>query len=55
MKNDGRSKIYGKRNDDIIFTSSKKVILTNVLHVPNKKRNFVSGDLLNIGGNAIED
>ncbi|MGV7988849.1 hypothetical protein PJP10_31235 [Mycobacterium kansasii] len=31
---------------ELMFTSGKKVILTNVLHVPNMRQNIVSDDLL---------
>ena len=34
MGNDGRSKVLGIRNVDIVFTSGKRVTLTNVFHVP---------------------
>ena len=50
MGNDGRSKVYGKGNVDLVFTSSKKVILTNVFYVPDVNRNIISGDLLNLVG-----
>lgn len=46
MGNEVRSKVYGKGNVDITFTSGKTVTLTNVLHVPDMNRNLVSGDLL---------
>ncbi|KAI9177785.1 hypothetical protein LWI28_019255 [Acer negundo] len=46
MGNEGRSKVVGKRSVDLVFTSRKKVTLTNVLHVPEMNRNVVSGDLL---------
>jgi hypothetical protein len=41
MGNDVRSKVIGKRNVDIIFTSGKTVTLTNILHVPDMNRNLV--------------
>ena len=46
MGNEVRSKVIGKGNVELIFTSGKKITLTNVLHVPDMNRNLVSGDLL---------
>ena len=46
MGNDGRSKVLGIGNVEIVFTSGKRVTLTNVFHVPEMNRNLVSGDLL---------
>ena len=46
MGNEKRFKVHGIGNVDLVFTSSKKVILTNVFHVPDMSRNLVSGDLL---------
>ena len=46
MGNEVRSKVVGKGTVELVFTSGKKVILTNVLHVPDMRRNLVSGDLL---------
>ena len=41
MGNEVRSKVIGKGNVDLIFTSGKNVTLTNVLHVPDMNRNLV--------------
>ena len=46
MGNEKRSKVHGIGNVDLVFTSGKKVILTNVFHVPYMSRNLVSGYLL---------
>ena len=46
MGNEVRWKVVGKGTVELVFTSGKKVILTNVLHVPDMRRNLVSGDLL---------
>ena len=46
MGNEKRSKVHEIGNVDLVFTSGKKVILTNVFHVPDMCRNLVSGDLL---------
>ena len=50
MGNEVKSRVIGKRNVKIVFTSGKKVTLTNVLHVPDMNRNLVSGDLLSKPG-----
>ena len=50
MGNEGRSKVLGKGNMELAFTSGKKVTLTNVLHVFDMNKNFVSGDLLGKSG-----
>lgn len=42
MKNKGRSKVFGKENIELAFTSSKVITLTNVLHVPDMNQNLVS-------------
>ena len=46
MGNEGRSKVLGKGTIELFFTSEKKIVLVNALHVPNMNRNLVSGDLL---------
>lgn len=46
MENEGRSKVIGKGNVELIFSSGKKITLTNVLHVPEMNRNLASGVLL---------
>ncbi|RVW54011.1 Copia protein [Vitis vinifera] len=46
MGNEGRSKVLGKGTIEVVFTSSKKVTLINVLYVPDMNKNLVSGDLL---------
>ena len=50
MGNDGRSKVLGIGNVDMVFTSGKRVTLTNVFHVLKMNRNLVSGDLLGKSG-----
>lgn len=37
--------MLGKGNVEFFFTSGKKIILANVLHVPDMNRNLVNGDL----------
>ena len=46
MGNERRSKVLGKGIIEVVFTSSKKITLVNVLYVPNMNRNLISGDLL---------
>jgi hypothetical protein len=46
MRNYNSSKVYGKWTVEMQFTSRKKLILTNVLHVPEIKMNLVSASLL---------
>ena len=46
MGNEVPSKVLGKGNVEFFFTSGKKIILANVLYVPDMNRNLVSGDLL---------
>ncbi|RVW62312.1 Retrovirus-related Pol polyprotein from transposon TNT 1-94 [Vitis vinifera] len=46
MGNEGKSKVLGKGTIEVVFTSGKKVTLTNVLYVPDMNKNLVSGDLL---------
>ena len=46
MGNEKWSKVNGIGNVDLVFRSGKKVILTNVFHVPDMSRNLASGDLL---------
>ncbi|RVW74280.1 Retrovirus-related Pol polyprotein from transposon TNT 1-94 [Vitis vinifera] len=50
MGNEGKSKVLGKGTIEVVFTSGKKVTLTNVLYVPDMNKNLVSGDLL---GNRV--
>lgn len=42
MENEEHSKVIGKGNIDIIFTSRKNITLTNILHVLNINRNLAS-------------
>ena len=46
MGNKVRSKVIGIGNVELVFTSGKKVILTNVLYVLVMNRSLVSGVLL---------
>ncbi|KAK0599690.1 hypothetical protein LWI29_007694 [Acer saccharum] len=46
MGNHNRAKVLGKRTVELQFTSGKKIILTNVLHVLDIKKNLVSANLL---------
>ena len=46
MGNDGRSKVLGIGNVEIVFASGKRVTLTNVFHVSKMNRNLASEDLL---------
>ena len=46
MGNEGRSRVVRKRDVELVFTSGKRVTLTNVLHGPEMNRNLVSGVLL---------
>lgn len=46
MGNEVQSKVVGKGIVELIFTSGNKVIMTNVLHVLDMRRNLVSGDFL---------
>ncbi|KAL6345172.1 hypothetical protein AAG906_013656 [Vitis piasezkii] len=43
MGNEGKSKVLGKGTIEVVFTSGKKVTLTNVLYVPDMNKNLVSG------------
>ena len=46
MGNGNGAKVLGKGNVEIHFTSNKKITLTNVLHVPDIKKNLVSASIL---------
>lgn len=50
MGNEGCSKVLGKGNIEIIFSSGKKFIISNVLRVSIMSRNLASGDLLSKSG-----
>ncbi|CAL1413330.1 unnamed protein product [Linum trigynum] len=39
-------KVLGSGTVELFFTSGKKVVLTNVLHVPDVRKNLVSGFML---------
>ncbi|GJS64888.1 zinc finger, CCHC-type containing protein [Tanacetum coccineum] len=43
MGDNHTSNVIGSRNVEIQFTSGKKLTLMNVLHVPNIRKNLVSG------------
>nr|GFD36313.1 putative Gag and Pol polyprotein, identical [Tanacetum cinerariifolium] len=43
MGDNHTSKVIGSGNMEIQFTSGRKLTLMNVLHVPNIKKNLVSG------------
>ncbi|GKB23755.1 retrovirus-related pol polyprotein from transposon TNT 1-94 [Tanacetum coccineum] len=43
MADNHTSKVIGSRNIEIQFTSEKKLTIMNVLHVPNIRKNLVSG------------
>ena len=45
-----RANVEGKREVHLQFTSGKKLVLTNVLHVPSIVKNLVSADILNKKG-----
>ena len=46
MGNHNKAKVVGKGTIDVKISSGKMLILTNVFHVPNIKKNFVSANLL---------
>ena len=46
MGNHNKAKIVGNGTIDVKMSSGKMLILTNVFHVPNIKKNFVSANLL---------
>jgi hypothetical protein len=46
MGNHNSAKVHGKGTVEIQFTSENKLILTNVFHVPEIKKNLVSANLL---------
>ncbi|XP_071928279.1 uncharacterized protein [Coffea arabica] len=50
MANGVRAKVHGKGDVHLQFTSGKKLILTNVLHVHDVVKNLVSTDILNKKG-----
>ncbi|KAH7676279.1 RNA-directed DNA polymerase protein, partial [Dioscorea alata] len=50
MGNHNAVKVHGKGTVEIFFTSGKKLTLINVLHVPEVRKNLVSGNLLCKGG-----
>ncbi|GJZ35132.1 zinc finger, CCHC-type containing protein, partial [Tanacetum coccineum] len=54
MGDNHTSKVIGSGNVEIQFTSGKKLTLMNVLHVPNIRKNLVSGfKLCKSGVNAV--
>ena len=50
MGNSSASNVEGKDNVMLKFTSGKVVTLTNVLHVPEIRKNLVSGPILSKKG-----
>ncbi|KAL0355682.1 UNVERIFIED_CONTAM: hypothetical protein Sradi_4015100 [Sesamum radiatum] len=46
MRNANTTAILGKGSVEVHFTSGKKLLLTNVLHVPEIRKNLVSAALL---------
>ena len=50
MGNNNAIKIHGKGTIEIHFTSGKNLILINVLHVPEIRKNLISANLLCKGG-----
>ena len=46
MGNHNRAKVHGKGTVEVKMSSGKKLVLTNVYHVPNIKKNLVSTNLL---------
>ncbi|XP_071920799.1 uncharacterized protein [Coffea arabica] len=50
MGNHDTAKVIGIGSVDLQFTSGKKLILANVLHVPEIRKNLVSADALNKKG-----
>jgi hypothetical protein len=46
MGNHNSTKVHGKGTIEMQFTYGKKLILTNVFHVPKMKKNLVSANLL---------
>ena len=47
MDNHDITKVHGKGVVDLQFTSNKKLVLTNVLHILDKRKNLVLADRLN--------
>jgi hypothetical protein len=50
MRNSSTSKVEGKRNVVLKMSSGKELTLNDVLHVPNIRKNLVSGSLLSKNG-----
>ena len=50
MGNHNFAKVVGKGSVELQFTSSKKIMLVNVLHVPDIRKNLMSANLLNKKG-----
>lgn len=46
VENEDRSKVIGEGDVELVFTSKRKITLTNVLHIPNMNRKLESGDFL---------
>ena len=47
MENSSTAEVKGKGKVDLEFTSGKTLTLTDVYHVPDVRKNLVSGSLLN--------
>ena len=50
MGNHNSAKVMGKGSVELQFTSSKKILLVNVLHVPDIRKNLMSANVLNKKG-----
>ncbi|KAK4397658.1 hypothetical protein Sango_1241300 [Sesamum angolense] len=50
MGNANTTTVLGKGNAEVQFTSGKKLLLTNVLHVPEIRKNLVSAAILSKKG-----
>ena len=46
MRNNNAIKVHGKGTIEIHFTLGKKLILINVLHVPEIRKNLISANFL---------
>ncbi|KAK4397831.1 hypothetical protein Sango_1258600 [Sesamum angolense] len=50
MDNANTTIVIGKGNVEVRFTSGKKLLLTNVLHVPDIRKNLVSASMFSKKG-----
>ena len=46
MGNNDVAKVHGKGSVELQFTSGKKLLLVNVLHVPDVRKNLMSANML---------